>query len=255
MTLEQAIAETRKNMGFEDSMDDPPLINPRREVDEQPLSKLATMGEPECLVGRDALQRQGDSNYHLIWPIREGRLHLLEGWAPEGSTPSAMQADLAQLWTGLIEKHLHISANEFSQYHVMLLVPDQFLRKHVHLMMEVLLEQMGFTAAFLHQESVCAAFGAGLSTACVVDIGHEKVSVSCVDEGVSISRSRVFYNYGGKDIQKLLCHLLCNSPLYHLGDGQGGRLASSVLDGQQGIVTIKESLCHLDYVGARTKVI
>ena len=42
----------------------------------------------------------------------------------------------------------------------------------------------------LLQESVCATFGAGLPYACVVDVGDQKTSVCCVDDGVSLISSR-----------------------------------------------------------------
>lgn len=40
------------------------------------------------------------------------------------------------------------------------------------------------------KESVTAAIGAGLTTACVVDVGHEKTVVSCVEDGIAIPGSR-----------------------------------------------------------------
>ena len=40
------------------------------------------------------------------------------------------------------------------------------------------------------QESVCATFGAGVPSACVVDIGDQKTSVCCVDDGMSQTSTR-----------------------------------------------------------------
>lgn len=40
------------------------------------------------------------------------------------------------------------------------------------------------------QESSCATFGAGLSSACVVDIGAERTSIACVDEGLLLGETR-----------------------------------------------------------------
>lgn len=96
-----------------------------------------------------------------------------------------------------------------------------YRRRHVRAIIEVLLGDLGFSAVLLHQvcllqplcnfclyvsfsvfspgiflagmmeqESVCATFGAGVSTACVVDVGASKTSVSCVEEGVSLQESR-----------------------------------------------------------------
>lgn len=40
------------------------------------------------------------------------------------------------------------------------------------------------------QESVCATFGAGVSYACVVDVGDQKTTVSCVEDGISHRKTR-----------------------------------------------------------------
>ena len=42
---------------------------------------------------------------------------------------------------------------------------------------------MKFKALLLHQESVCATFGAGVSSACVVDVGGQCTSIGVVDDG------------------------------------------------------------------------
>jgi hypothetical protein len=42
----------------------------------------------------------------------------------------------------------------------------------------------------MSQESLCATFGAGLSSACVVDIGAERTSVACVDDGLLLGETR-----------------------------------------------------------------
>lgn len=52
-----------------------------------------------------------------------------------------------------------------------------------------------------------ACFGTAVSSACVVDIGHEKISVCCVDEGVVIPRTLVRKNFGSKDISKILARI------------------------------------------------
>jgi actin-related protein len=41
------------------------------------------------------------------------------------------------------------------------------------------------------QDHVAATFGAGLGYACVVDIGDQKTSVSCVEDGISHRNTRV----------------------------------------------------------------
>lgn len=37
---------------------------------------------------------------------------------------------------------------------------------------------------------MCATFGSGIPSACVVDVGDEKTSICCVEDGVSITNTR-----------------------------------------------------------------
>lgn len=43
----------------------------------------------------------------------------------------------------------------------------------------------------LLKDHVAATFGAGLGYACVVDVGDQKTSVSCVEDGISHPSTRV----------------------------------------------------------------
>lgn len=42
----------------------------------------------------------------------------------------------------------------------------------------------------MFQESVCGAFGSGLPSACVVDVGADKTSICCVEDGLSLPATR-----------------------------------------------------------------
>jgi len=57
--------------------------------------------------------------------------------------------------------------------------------------MNLVLNAIGFESAMLIQEHVAATFGAATPTACICDVGHEKISISCVADGISIPHSRV----------------------------------------------------------------
>lgn len=37
---------------------------------------------------------------------------------------------------------------------------------------------------------MCATYGAGVSAACVVDVGEEKTSLCCVEDGMSNANTR-----------------------------------------------------------------
>jgi actin-related protein 8 len=56
-----------------------------------------------------------------------------------------------------------------------------------------------------------ATFGAGLSNACVVDVGAQTTTIACVDEGAIIPDSRINLKYGGDDITEYWTRLLLRS--------------------------------------------
>lgn len=151
-----------------------------------------------------------------------GHLNITKKWSQQ-----AVKADLRDIWSKAIQKHLKVDPSEFKvgkshgglilrpwhtsaqahwpfskvthtlllpgcaqHYRTLVLVPDMCKRRHLRAIIEVLLDDLGFAAVLLHQESVCATFGAGVSSACVVDVGASKVSVSCVDEGISLEQCR-----------------------------------------------------------------
>lgn len=76
-------------------------------------------------------------------------------------------------------------------YKVVLIVPDIYNRGHLRELMNLLLLKMGFGSCFLVQDHTAATFGAGLGYACVVDVGDQKTSVSCVEDGISHPSTRV----------------------------------------------------------------
>ncbi|CAH1760596.1 11694_t:CDS:10 [Entrophospora sp. SA101] len=57
-------------------------------------------------------------------------------------------------------------------------------------------------------EAVCVSFGAGISCSCVVDIGSQTTTVSCVEDGMCINDSRLSLHYGGDDITTFFIKLL-----------------------------------------------
>ena len=99
------------------------------------------------------------------------------------------------------------------------------------------------------QDHVAATFGAGLGYACVVDVGDQKTSVSCVEDGISHRNTRVRMDYGGGDITQTFFWLLQKSsfpykncdPIYY----KDAKLLQE----------LKENFCHvnLDVCGSQEK--
>ncbi len=102
---------------------------------------------------------------------------------------------------------LGIPREDFGSCTVILIIPDLFCKSDVKALTELLLVDMGFAQACVQQESVCATFGAGLSSGCVVDLGAEKISISCVEEGLILPETRVQLSYGGADLTHFLAEL------------------------------------------------
>jgi actin-related protein 8 len=67
---------------------------------------------------------------------------------------------------------------------------------------------MKFRGIFVQQESICATFGAGVSSAVVVDIGAQKTNIACIEEGVCQVDSRICIAMGGDDITRTFTSFL-----------------------------------------------
>ncbi|KAH9967476.1 actin-related protein [Russula dissimulans] len=89
-----------------------------------------------------------------------------------------------------------------------LVIPDYYDRSYVRDMVQLLLVRMGFKQLCVQQESLAATYGAGISSACVVDIGATTVSIACVDEGMVVPETRIYLNMGGDYITEFLYVLL-----------------------------------------------
>ncbi|WAR25144.1 ARP8-like protein, partial [Mya arenaria] len=57
-------------------------------------------------------------------------------------------------------------------------------------------------------ESVCALFGAGVPSGCLVDVGDQKTSISCIEDGISHRNTRLTMEVGGSDITRMFKDLL-----------------------------------------------
>jgi actin-related protein 8 len=105
-------------------------------------------------------------------------------------------------------KHrIKIPEKEWRTFNCILIIPDIFIRKHIKMLIHSLFSRIGFKKLYIHMESVMACFGTAVSSACVVDIGHEKINICCVDEGVVLPRTLVRKNFGSKDVSKILAKI------------------------------------------------
>lgn len=198
--------------------------------------------------------------WKLFRPMISGHFNL-EQYTEHYGSSSALQAllnDLRLIWSHaitspkeddiqrqeasqIIDVGLGISAKDWPKYNVVLVIPDLYLISEVEEVVRLLLEDMGFAGILIQQEGVCATFGAGLSSGCVVHLGSDRAAISCVDEGLIIAESRMSLHYGGQDVSRFFMQLLKKANFPYKAFDIDKRLADYWLADQ-----LKERLCTLE---------
>lgn len=167
--------------------------------------------QPWCdakfLVGDDALKLPLDPTrpcpFTLRYPLVLGGFNQ---HCPDYASPQQLYGDIANILRESLRK-MEVSDN-LSNLKALLVIPDLYDKTYVETLVYILFTFVGFGRVGIIQEAVAATFGAGATCACVIDVGAHKTSVSCVDEGMVISDSRVRLNYGGDHITETLLKLL-----------------------------------------------
>lgn len=159
--------------------------------------------DSKFFVGEDALNVASDA-FKLRYPL------LTNGKFNESQYASFQEnvGDIQLFLSETLKTQFEIT--NLKQFKTTLIVPDLYDRVYVESFIQLLL-QMGFTGVAVIQESLAATYGAGVSSACVIDIGAQTTKVSCVDEGLIIPTSRAVVNYGGDDITRVFYKLLKES--------------------------------------------
>ncbi|KAG0335020.1 actin-like protein arp8 [Podila horticola] len=161
--------------------------------------------EGEYVIGQKALNLPlgKHHSFKLFWPIVGGQFN-----DKDYTSPRVVTADLETIWTRVIQDDLGIERTKFRKHYALLIIPDLFSKVYVVELVGMLLKSMQFKGVMVQQESVCASFGAGVSAACVVDIGAEVTKIACVEDGVCIPNSRAVLKYGGDDITRCFSALV-----------------------------------------------
>ncbi|KAI7854151.1 hypothetical protein BDC45DRAFT_569273 [Circinella umbellata] len=161
--------------------------------------------KPEYFVGDKALNLPIADNpeYRLMYPWTYGTFN-----SQDYDSIEHVLGDLQTIWTEAIQSELGIEETTFEDYNVVLVIPDLFNRRYTCELITMLLRYMKFRGVLVQQESSCATFGAGVSSACVVDIGSQKTSVACIEDGVCFTDSRMTIAIGGDDITKTFASFL-----------------------------------------------
>ncbi|KAF8623025.1 hypothetical protein AX15_006537 [Amanita polypyramis BW_CC] len=159
----------------------------------------------DVLIGEKALRlaEPEKSNYLMRWPVYGTNLNTRDY-----SSLQENLSDIEILLRKTLEENINIRPSEYKNYSIVLVIPDFYERAYVKELVNLLLVTMGFKQLCAQQESLAATYGAGISNACVIDIGAKVTSIACVDEGMVIPDSRLMLNIGGDDITEFLYVLL-----------------------------------------------
>jgi len=159
-----------------------------------------------CFFGNQAMRVPDDSNpkFRLWWPVQHGWLNE-DGYNNVGH----LRDDLKEVFSQAIKKELGLKGiTDCEQYSCVFIIPDLYDKKYVEQVLDMCMQWFEFTRVCFVQESLAATFGAGYSQACVVDVGAQKTSIACVEDGLVIEDSRVNLKYGGFDVTETFVKML-----------------------------------------------
>ncbi|CAN6271045.1 unnamed protein product [Urochloa humidicola] len=153
----------------------------------------------EMIFGEDALKIPPSEPYCLSRPIRRGHFNVSHNYSLH-----QVLEDLRTIWNWILTEKLHINPRDRGLYSAILVLGETFDNREIKEMMSIVLHDLGFSTAVVHQEALAAAFGNGLSTACVVNIGAQVTQVVCVEDGVALPHTALALPYGGDDVSRCL---------------------------------------------------
>ncbi|KAM5449677.1 Actin-like protein arp8 [Microsporum audouinii] len=161
---------------------------------------------PPYVVGEAALRIPDLSKprYKLYWPLRNG-------WCNEKdySSINMLFLDIARILEDAMKTQLNLTQDkDWGQYSCIFVIPDLYEKVYVTHILDTLMRELGFGRVCFVQESVAGTFGAGYTAACVVDVGAQKTSICCVEEGMCIENSRINLKYGGSDVTETFIKMM-----------------------------------------------
>ncbi|KAG0486154.1 hypothetical protein HPP92_008249 [Vanilla planifolia] len=159
----------------------------------------------EFICGEEALRISPSEPYCLSRPIRRGHFNIFQEYSLQ-----QVLADLCTIWDWILVDKLHIPPEDRNLYSAVLVVPETFDNREIKEMLSIVLRDLRFSTAVVHQEGLAAAFGNGLSTACVVNIGAQVTSIVCIEDGVALPSTIITMPYGGEDISRCLLWVQCH---------------------------------------------
>ncbi|KAG6039948.1 hypothetical protein E4U19_002243 [Claviceps sp. Clav32 group G5] len=189
---------------------EPEIIERHNDPLEIDWTDVNTLEDPDspasCFLGTEALRVPDDSNpkFKLWWPLRYGC------WNEDDySSQEHLFDDFETLLDKALRNELGLKTNsEWQQYSCVFVIPDLYDKRYVEQILRSCMTWFEFNKVCFVQESMAATFGAGYTGACVVDVGAQKTSVTCVEDGLCIEDSRINLKYGGYDITEIFLKMM-----------------------------------------------
>ncbi|KAG5422067.1 ARP8 [Candida metapsilosis] len=153
-------------------------------------------------TGEDALALKLEPGWKLRYPMINSNFNE---YCPDYKSRQDLLGDLVHIIEEALQK---MEISNLANLKIMLVIPDLYDKAYVETWCDLLLRFIGFGKIGILQEAVAATFGAGASTACIVDVGAHTTKISCVDEGMIINDSRALLNYGGDNITETFVKLM-----------------------------------------------
>ncbi|KAL4567413.1 hypothetical protein LXL04_022997 [Taraxacum kok-saghyz] len=151
----------------------------------------------EFVCGEEAMRISPTEPYCLRRPIRRGHLNISQHYSMQ-----QVLEDIEAIWDWILIEKLHIPHSERNMYSALIVVPETFDDREIKEILSIVLRDLRFSSAVVHQEGLAAVFGNGLSTACVVNIGAQVTSIICVEDGVALPHTQITLRFGGEDISR-----------------------------------------------------
>ncbi|KAI7520882.1 chromatin remodeling complex subunit, partial [Hortaea werneckii] len=161
---------------------------------------------PDYIVGHAAMRIPENSKprYQLHWPIRHGWLN-----EKDYHNRSMLESDFFRILEENIKIELGLThKKDWNQYGCVFIIPDLYEKVVVARILDEFIREFGFHRVCFMQESLAGTFGAGYGAACMVDMGAQKTSISCVEDGMVIEESRMNLKYGGYDVSEVFAKMM-----------------------------------------------
>ncbi|KAI1812068.1 hypothetical protein GGS20DRAFT_559615 [Poronia punctata] len=159
-----------------------------------------------CFIGNVAQRVPDDSDpkFKLWWPVQNGVLN-----EDDYDTAEHLYDDFETLLDKAIRQELGLTrTSAWKNYSCVFVIPDLYDKKYVEHILKSCMNWFEFSRICFMQESMAAAFGAGYTQACVVDVGAQKTSIACVEDGLCIEDSRINLKYGGYDVTETFIKMM-----------------------------------------------